>query len=409
MSLPASPRALPAVLLLFVGSGCAALIYEVVWFQLLQLVVGSSAWSLAVLLGTFMGGMCIGSLMLPRWIGARHHPLRVYLWLEVGIGVSGLLVLGAMPAVGHLYTSLVGHGLPGIALRAAVCALCLLPPTILMGATLPAIASWVAATPQGVAWLGLFYGGNTFGAVLGCVLAGFYLLRVHDSVVATWCAAGLNFGVALLAALLLRGSPEPASTPAPPPRADATPRGPARGVYVVIAFSGFCALAAEVVWARVLSLLLGATVYTFSLILAVFLIGLGLGSAAGAALARTLPRPRLALAGCQLAQAAAIAWAAYMIAAALPHWPVDPERMAVPAAKFRFDLFRCAWALLPSALLWGASFPLALASLVAPGQDPARVVGRTYAANTLGAIAGALLSEACCWCRCSARRARSAR
>src|SRR5256886_15712731 len=89
----ATRRYLPALLALFVGSGCAALIYEIVWFQYLSLVIGSSAVSLGVLLGTFMGGMCLGSLFLSRVISARHHPLRVYALLELGIGVIGLLVL----------------------------------------------------------------------------------------------------------------------------------------------------------------------------------------------------------------------------------------------------------------------------------------------------------------------------
>src|SRR6267142_563219 len=101
-----SPRRyLPALFLLFVGSGCAALIYEIVWFQLLQLVIGSSAVSLGVLLGTFMGGMCLGSLALPRLVSARHHPLRVYACLELGIGIIGITVLLAMPLVGGLYTA----------------------------------------------------------------------------------------------------------------------------------------------------------------------------------------------------------------------------------------------------------------------------------------------------------------
>src|SRR4051812_32006889 len=90
---------LPALLLLFVGSGCAALIYEVVWFQLLQLVIGSSAVSLGVLLGTFMGGMCLGSYVLPRYIDPSRHPLRVYAALECGIGLMGLLLLFGMPGV----------------------------------------------------------------------------------------------------------------------------------------------------------------------------------------------------------------------------------------------------------------------------------------------------------------------
>src|SRR5581483_453290 len=94
-----APRFLPLLLLLFFGSGCAALVYEIVWFQLLQFVIGSSAISIAVLLGTFMGGMCLGSLVLPRVISATRHPLRVYAALEFGIGVCGVFVLRAMPAV----------------------------------------------------------------------------------------------------------------------------------------------------------------------------------------------------------------------------------------------------------------------------------------------------------------------
>src|SRR5882724_5816435 len=96
---PVSERALPWLILLFVGSGCAALIYEIVWFQMLQLVIGSSAVSLGALLGTFMGGMCLGSLLLPRLIAARRNPLRVYAMLELGIGVLALLILVGMPLV----------------------------------------------------------------------------------------------------------------------------------------------------------------------------------------------------------------------------------------------------------------------------------------------------------------------
>src|SRR5947209_19981108 len=86
-ALPAARRLLPLLLLLFVGSGCAALIYEIVWFQLLQLVIGSSAVSLGVLLGTYMGGMCLGSIALPRVVSSRQHPLRVYAGIELGIGI----------------------------------------------------------------------------------------------------------------------------------------------------------------------------------------------------------------------------------------------------------------------------------------------------------------------------------
>ena len=139
---------LPALLLLFAGSGAAALIYETVWFQLLQLVIGSSAVSVGVLLGTFMGGMCVGSVLLPRAIAARHHPLQVYACLEIGIGAFGLLLLLAIPLVGRVYFAWSGSGLGGLLIRGLVAAVCLLPPTILMGATLPAVSRWIETTPR---------------------------------------------------------------------------------------------------------------------------------------------------------------------------------------------------------------------------------------------------------------------
>ena len=200
-------RWLPALLLLFVGSGCAALIYEVVWFQLLQLSVGSSAVSLGILLGIFMGGMCLGSLLLPRYISARHHPLRVYAFLELGIGMMGVIVLFVVPWIGGAYTAIAGTGQASLFLRAIVAGICLLPPTILMGATLPAIARWVETTPSGVSWLGYFYGGNLAGAVMGCLLAGFYLLRLFDMPTATFVAVALNAVVALLAFGIARATP----------------------------------------------------------------------------------------------------------------------------------------------------------------------------------------------------------
>ena len=165
-------RLLPGLLLLFVCSGCAALIYEVVWFQLLELVIGSSAVSMAVLLGTFMGGMCLGSLLLPRIAAPAHHPLQLYASLELGIGAMGLLLLFAMPVVGGVYTAWAGSGVTGMIMRGVIAAVCLLPPTFMMGATLPAIARWVPSDEaEGIegasrraGWLGLFYGGNIFGA-----------------------------------------------------------------------------------------------------------------------------------------------------------------------------------------------------------------------------------------------------
>ncbi len=379
-----SSGALPWLLILFVGSGCAALIYEVVWLQLLQLVIGLTTASLGILLGTYMGGMCAGSLLLPRLVSSRRHPLRVYALLELGIGACGLAVLFGLPMLADFYTARGGNGLEAAMLRGLVAAICLLPPTLLMGATLPAISRGVESTPRGVSWLGFFYAGNIAGATLGCLLAGFYLLRVYNMATATYVAASINLAVALLA-LGLSGFTAH--------KAPAEPRGPARplrapgawAVYVAIGLSGVSALGAEVVWTRVVSLLLGATVYTFSIILAVFLFGLGIGSSAGSIWARTVARPRLALGICQMLLVFAAGWTIAMITRSLPYWPVNPS-LSGPWYTFQLDLVRCLWAILPPTILWGASFPLALAALTVKESDPGRLVGSTYAANTVGAI-----------------------
>ncbi len=374
---------LSLLVILFAASGCAALIYEIVWFQLLELVIGSSGISLGVLLATYMGGLCAGSLAYARVVRENRHPLRVYAVLEAAIGISGIAILAGLPALDRVYASHAGHGLAGILMRALLSAVCLLAPTVLMGASLPALSRQFETTPSGISKLGVLYGANTVGAVGGCVLAGFYLLQLHDMYTATYVAAAINAGVALAA---LAASRAAVAQPAAATRA--APASGSRAVYGVIALSGLCALGAEVVWTRLLSLMLGATVYAFSIILAVFLVGLGIGSAGGAGLARTRIPARAMLGLCQLLLAAAVAGGGLLLAKSLPYWPMPANTN--PWLTFRADLLRSACAVLPAAVLWGASFPLALAAAARPGEDPGSLAGSIYAANTAGAIAGAI-------------------
>lgn len=391
------------VLLLFVGSGLAALTYEVVWFQMLQLVVGSSSVSIGVLLGTFMGGMCFGSALFARLIQPGHHPLRVYAWLEAAIGLCGLALVAVIPLVGDLYTSWASSTNGGFLVRGAVAALCLLPPTLAMGATLPAMGRWVERTPHGLAWLGLFYAGNTAGAVLGTLLAGFYLLRVTDVVVTTGIAVTVNGLVAIGAWRLAATAPHVASDHGHANRPSWTETGSSRAArsvgplvpLAIVACSGFCALAAEVVWTRYLSLLFGATTYTFSLILAVFLTGLGLGSGAGAWMATKVRRPLLTLGVLQALTVPAMLYTAVVLAEVLPARASAAQGTDI-WVTFIVHIGRALVAVLPGPLLWGASFPMALAALAVawPAErDTGRLTGRVYAANTLGAIAGALLAS----------------
>ena len=164
-------------------------------------------------------------------------------------------------------------------------------------------------------------------------------------------------------------------------------------VYVAIGLSGFCALAAQVIWTRILSLLFGASTYTFSLILAVFLIGLGIGSSLGSIIAKSVARPRVALGWCQLLNVGAMAWSAYMLMQSLPYWPINTSITTSIWYNFQLDFVRAMWAVLPGPILWGASFPLALAAVARRGDDPGRLVGGVYAANTVGAIFGSVIAS----------------
>jgi spermidine synthase len=125
----------------------------------------------------------------------------------------------------------------------------------------------------------------------------------------------------------------------------------------------------------------------------VFLVGLGIGSTVGSLIARDTRSPRVALGWCQVALCAAMAWAAYMLTESLPYWPINPSIATTPWFTFQLDFVRCLWVVLPGAILWGASFPLALAAVASPEQDAAKMAGGVYAANTVGAIAGSLAAS----------------
>ncbi len=376
-TLPRTPRVL---FVLFAASGCAALIYEVVWLQMLELVLGSTAASMAVLLGTFMAGMCLGSLALPRVVGASRNPVLVYATLELLAGLMGIAVPLVLPLVQHFYIQAATDGSWNLGLRALVCAICLLPPTAIMGATLPAISTHV-----GAARCGALYAANLLGGVLGCLGAGFWLLRIFDKDVAGHVAVGLNFAAALLAFLASRRLPSATAPDEDERRSIPVP------VLIAIGLSGLTALGAEVVWTRLLALSIGPTTYTFSIILAVFLVGLGIGSAVASRRVRTSGDSRTALAWTQAGLIPALCWGAWMVSNVLPYWGKDLAPTSSVRAGFAVDLAQCLVAILPAALLWGASFPLALASGLRDERgDSGLAVGATYAANTFGAILGAV-------------------
>jgi spermidine synthase len=388
---PAQPmRTHTVLLLLFVASGCAALIYEIVWFHLLRLVIGASALSLGILLAAFMGGMFLGSLLLPRIVPSTRHPLVVYAWIEIGIGAFGVLLPFVLPAARALYIGLFGHGVAGIALRAVVAAIMLLPPTALMGATLPAVARRYGRDRAGTSNIAELYGANILGAVVGSLWTGFYILPNWDIWVATGIAAALNLIIGVAALRLSRKTDDATTMPA-----DDETKAPidrdTRAIYGVVALSGMTALGAQVVWTRLLALIFGGTIYTFAIILAIFLGGLGVGSAIAAWALRRGRDSRRMLAASQLGLVPAIVYASFMIAKIIPY--TSTLRVVPISTLHTLHVIRCLEVILPAAILWGMSFPLSLAAAADMSSDRGRSSGNVYAANTLGAIGGALLTS----------------
>ncbi len=415
-----SKRGRIAVAVLFLGSGAAALIYELVWYQLLRFVVGASSVSLALTLASFMAGLGLGSYVAPRWIGAHRHPLRVYAALEAGIALLGMALRWGIPGLGWLYAEALGGG-GGVVMRGVVCALALVPPAMLMGATLPAVARWVSDTAEGVDWLSRYYALNTLGAMAGVLLGGFVLMPHLTLTQVSLVAAGLNLAVAgwawgLSVAVArepaaARDLPATAGQTAAPPQGGSGPGRYTRGVLLGIAGSGAVAMGCQVVWTRLLSAVLSVTVYTFSIILAVFLLGLAVGGAIGGAVARRTHRPGVMLAVAQGLSLGAVVWAFWAIGHQVPVWRSHEGLVGGLLRgrlgwwgffgtgdlwRFVMDVERVGWALLPATLCWGASVPLAIATgwgRRAGGADLERGTwtGRVYAWNTIGAIAGALV------------------
>ena len=418
---------LAGVYVLFALSGAAGLIYEVVWFQLLRFTVGANAQTLAVLLACFMGGLFAGSALAARVVPARWHPLKAYAALELGIAACAVMIPTVSGAVRGLYFSFAATAGTAMVLRLLIVAVLLIPPTVLMGATLPLLSRHIRNDRSQCVGISRLYAANILGAVAGSLGTVFLLAPVLGYPGANQAAVGLNVLVAAVALGLSRtgtGAADPdgsttsiAPEPDPqgavgaddaqtvatsdPPGAVAADNAPgavgshgARGaiaIYLAYALSGCAALSFEVLWSRLLAMICGATVYAFALVLGVFLFGLAAGSALGAGVARRIADPRTGLAATQAMIVAAVGATSLLVpwtATALAPWEKwvgaqTPKVLWVQA-------LRTVIVALPGAVLFGASFALALRALGDRFADPARPVGRLYAFNTVGAIIGAL-------------------
>ncbi|MGH7151289.1 MAG: fused MFS/spermidine synthase, partial [Planctomycetota bacterium] len=304
------------VLWIFLLSGASALVYQVLWARQLGLVFGNTTASISVVLAAFMAGLALGAALAGRILVRRGHPLRVYAWLEGGIGIYALVFPTLLRGVEALYPALFSDASSPLALtafRGLFALALLLPPTTLMGATLPLLTESLhrcgAHRLDGNA--GRLYAANTLGAALGTVASGFLAIELLGIATTVRLAALLNFVVMAIGFALARRieAPSRAEEPAGPSADLAGSRGSVP-LLVVFAGTGALAMAAEVLWTRALNFVIGSSTYAFSAILVVYLVGIALGSWTAAKFLRRLRDPGALL---PLAILAAGAWHAFAI------------------------------------------------------------------------------------------------
>ncbi len=385
----------------FVLSGVAGLIYETAWTQQFTLVFGTSELAVATVLAAYMAGLMAGAAVAGRLVNRVRRPVLAYALLELGIALSALAVPAALRLAGRLPALLLGGldvppdaGSPASALfyLAAAFAI-LLVPTALMGATLPLLARHAVTRDLEIGpRVGRLYAANTAGAAGGVLLAAFVLLPRLGLGGTVLVAVAVNVLVFLLAVLLSARHPagrassgdEGVGTEAYPYK-EPEPAGDG-WILPLVLVSGFVSFSWEVLWTRLLSHLLGGSIYAFGTMLASFLAGIGLGSAVAARWAVTPQRARGGFAAAQLG----IALSSFAAFAAVDRLSQLAGGDVRSTGAFTLGAPIAAAVLLPGALFIGATFPFAVRLLAGGASQAGRASARVYAWNTLGAIGGAV-------------------
>ena len=289
------------IYLMFFLSGAAALIYQVVWVRSLTLIFGGSHLAVTAVLSIFMAGLAIGGYAIGKYVDHVSKPLRLYGLLELGIALFAVVFMGLMRLYPSIYVPL-AQGKDDahfylLFVRVLFSVIALIIPTTLMGGTLPVLSRFISSQPKDLrTYLSFLYGVNTFGAVFGALAGGFFFLRFY-TVSTTLQVAILSNALIGLAALLLQDKAATVLAPNAPAleakdasfKAESTDFSQPKSVENVISsrlvlwgigVSGFCALGYEVLWSRILTIVVGASVYSFTTMLVAFLAGIALGSEA---------------------------------------------------------------------------------------------------------------------------------
>lgn len=390
------------VFLFFFISGATGLIYEVVWTRLLTLVMGNTHYSIATVLTAFMGGLALGSYVGGKVIDRYFNPLALYALLEGAIGFYCLAIPGiidwAFPLFKSIYLNSGSSYTEASFYRFLICGSILLIPTTFMGATLPILSKFVSGEPGLIGRdVGTLYAVNTFGAVFGAATSAYFFMRLLGLSATIQLAAGLNIGIAVIIFLVFRPG---WSRPAQPAQDPLQGEGMAswsmslQERFILLAFgvSGFCALVYQLTWNRILSLLLGSSVYAFSLILSIFILGLALGTVCFARLV-TRMRDLVKVFGLLQIGIGISALVALPFFGEIPfvnrwvyqNWDIDFSAVQLSNLLIIFSL------LFFPTFFMGAQFPVVVKLLTRGLSNLGSDVGRVYASNTVGTIVGSFV------------------
>jgi len=390
------------VLLFAFLSGFSALLYQILWAREFAVVLGSTTQAISTVLASFMGGLGIGGIVWGSFIDrSRRHPLRTYALIEIGIALAALFAQVIIRFSTHLYGALYQYDLPPqlfVGLRFMVTFTILCVPTFFMGGTLPCLVRFIIQgtqrdSHQGTT-AGWIYGMNTIGAAAGALATGFFLIERVGLPRTLFTAVAINAGIAVLSWLISLRSPTSTGVSGESEvdiQSDRLVR-PELGL-LIYAFSGFVSLGLEVAWSRTLVFSIGSTTYAFSAVLVIVLAGLAIGSLVAAPFLKHAKSPARWL---LLAQAAISVltltglWMFDSVSLPMGEWLGFAETQPW-IHRILIQFAQSAVLLLPSAILFGAVFPLA-ADIYLRGAGVGSRVGRLLGANTFAAIGGSLLT-----------------
>ncbi|MGA2093933.1 MAG: fused MFS/spermidine synthase [Sedimentisphaerales bacterium] len=377
---------------LFFASGISGLIYEVVWLRILSRVIGVTAYATAVTLAAFMAGLALGSFIFGRFVDKRNDQLRIFAQLQISLAIfaiiTPIILNGSVPV--YKFVSVITHqNAVAISLsKVVVSFLSLLLPAMLMGGTLPALTSYLVR--QGGMFgknFSLLYGLNTLGAVVGVLLSGFITIGAIGEWNTIFIGAAINLLVGFITLVIYRrglrfagitDTIRSAGVKTADNRISIYPDTVRKTVLIAFMISGFTALAYEVIWTRQLILFLLTSIYAFSGMLAIFLIGVALGSMFMNKFVDRLRTPLFIFGILELAIGVLSIFNLYLF--------------GLLDGTFLSRIFSPVVLILPLTFLFGVIFPIASLCYAKSTDVTGTSVGALYAFNAIGNVAGSLLT-----------------